>query len=197
VTLLRPSLRIENPLARRVARYLADLAVVVLVINVSVKFVDPKHRVVASLFVLASACGALQQLIAWHAGLPRPSVVANLKHGWAFVGVLTWFVATYPGSQQLFQGHLPQMPFSIQAVGAYCLLFAIATPFLRDRHLTRRPFDGYPQAIGSVLVTGSPLVAILVAAWIAVTGPTAWRALMQHDEPAIGTAWPALAFGKK
>ena len=164
-------------MARRVARYVADFTVVLLVINVSLKFVDPTHRVVAVLFILASACGALQQLTAFHAGTRMTSVVSSFKHGWAFVGVLTWFAATYPASQLLFQRHAPQMPFSIQAIGACCLLFAVATPFLRAGHLTRRTFDAYPQAIGSVLVTGSPLVAVLVAAWIAVTGPTAWRAL--------------------
>ena len=57
-----------------------------------------------------------------------------------------------------------------------CLIFW-PSPRASYGEVTRRAVDPYPQAIGSVLLTGSPLVALLVAAWIAVTGPTAWRAL--------------------
>jgi hypothetical protein len=155
----------------------ADLIVLLLVIHVSVAFVDSTHPVVAVLFISASTCGALKQMTAWRAGQRLPSVISSFKHGWAFVGVVSWLAATYAGSHQLFHWHVPQMPFSVQAAGAGCLIFAVATPFLRIGHLTRRAFDAYPHAIGSVLLTGSPIVAILVGAWIAVTGRTAWRAL--------------------
>lgn len=107
----------------------------------------------------------------------QPGIISRFKHGWAFVGTIAWLAATYPGSHQLFQSHVPQMPFSMQAVGAGFLIFASITPFLRFSDLTRRALDAYPQAIGSVLLTGSPLVALLVAAWLTVTGRAAWRTL--------------------
>jgi hypothetical protein len=94
--------------------------------------------------------------------------------------VLSWFAAPYPGSHQLFQAHVPQMPLFVQAAGAVCLVFTAFTPFLRIGELTRRALDPYSQAVGSVLLTGSPLVALLVGAWIAVTGRAAWQALKTH-----------------
>jgi hypothetical protein len=174
---LKPFPRIENPVVRRVAQYAADLIVLTLVVNISLKFVDPKQRLVAVLFILASACGALKQLTAWRAGQRQPGIISRFKHGWALVAVIAWFAATYPESHQLFQSHMPQMPLSLQVTGAACLIFAGLTPFLRIGDLTRRVFDAYPQAIGSVLLTGSPLVALLVAAWIGVMGRAAWQAL--------------------
>lgn len=169
--------RIENPIARRAGRCIADLIVLVLVVNVTSKFVDPSHQFVAVLFMAASACSALKQLTAWRAGRRLPGIISRFKHGWAIVAAIAWFAATWPGSHQLFQMHVPKMPLPVQTAGAVCLIFAAFTPFLRIGDLTRRAVDPYPQAIGSVLLTGSPLVTLLVAAWIAVTGPTAWRAL--------------------
>lgn len=172
---------------RRAARRVADFVVLLLVMDVSMGFVDPAHPIVAMLFVWASTCGALRQLTAWRAGQPLPSVDSSFKYGWAFVGVVWWFAGMYAGSHQLFQWHVPQMPFAVQAVGAGCLMFAMATPFLRIPYLTRGTFDAYPHAIGSVLLTGSPIIAILVGAWVVVTGRTAWRAL-RVDRHAAATS---------
>jgi len=177
---LKQSPRIENliPIVRRAGRLIADLIVLVLVVNVTSKFVDPSHRLVAALFMGASATAALKQLTAFRAGHRLPGVISRFEYGWAIVGAIAWFASTYPGSRQFFQMHVPQMPLSVQTAGAACLIFAAFTPFLRIGDLTRRAVDPYPQAIGSVLLTGSPLVALLVAAWIAVTGRAAWRMLM-------------------
>ena len=186
---MKPFPRIENPIVRRAGRYIADVIVLVLVVNVTSNFVDPSHRLVAVFFVAASACGALKQLTAWRAGRRLPGIISRFQHGWAIVAAISWFAATYPASRQLFQMHVPQMPLTVQAAGAVCLIFAAFTPFLRIGELTRQAVDPYPTAIGSVLLTGSPLVAILVAAWIAVTGPTAWRAL-KADRVAAAASEP-------
>jgi hypothetical protein len=182
VASLSPSLRIEIPILRRASRCVADLIVVLIVMDINLGFMDPTHPIVAALFISASACGALRQMAAWRAGQRLPSVTSSFKHGWALVGVVSWFAATYAKAHPLFQWHV-QMPFSVQAVGAGCLIFAVVTPFLRIGHLTRRAFDAYPHAIGSVLLTGSPIVAILVGAWIAGRGRTTWRAV-RVDYPA-------------
>jgi hypothetical protein len=175
--------------ARRAGRCIADLIVLVLVVNVTSKFVDPSHWFVAVFFVAASASGALKQLTAWRAGKRVPGIVSRFKHGWLLVSVIAWFAAMYPASHQLFQMRVPQMPLPVQTAGAVCLIFAAFTPFLRMGDLTRRAVDSYPQAIGSVLLTGNPLVALLVAAWIAVSGRAAWR-MLKSDRLSVAPADP-------
>jgi hypothetical protein len=69
------------------------------------------------------------------------------------------------------------MPVPVQAVGAACLIFAIAIPLLRIPQFTRSAFSMCPHAIGSVLLTGSPILAILVGAWLAATCHAAWQTL--------------------
>jgi hypothetical protein len=102
---------------RRAARRVADLIVLLLVMEVSVGFVDPTHPIVAILIAWASTCGALRQMTAWRAGQPLPSVAPSFKHGWVFVGVVWWFAGTCAGAHQLFQWQVPQMPFAVQTVG--------------------------------------------------------------------------------
>ena len=159
----------------RALRCVSDFVVLLLVVEVSMTFVDIAHPFVAVLFTLASAAGALRQMTAWRAGQLRQRAAS--QSAWAFIAVALWLAATYSASHQLFRGHLPQMPLSVQAVGAICLIFAIAIPFLRIPQLTHNAFNMCPHAIGAVLLTGSPILAILVGAWLAATCHTAWQTL--------------------
>jgi hypothetical protein len=181
--------RIDKRITDRLARLATDLVVLVLVLDVSMGFVDFTHPIVAILFVWASTCGALRQLQAHRAGRPLPSVDSSFKYGWAFVGVVWWGAGMLAGSHVFSQWHAPQMPFAVQSVGAGFLLFAMATPFLRIPHVSRGTFDAYPHAVGSVLLTGSPIIALLVGAWIVVTGRTTWQTL-RANRTAAGLAEP-------
>ncbi len=167
-------MRIENPTTNRLARLAGDFIVLLMVLDASLAFVDfHTHPIVAMIFVWASTCGALRQLIARRGAPSRERVESGRQYAWAFVGIAWWVAAMLPALPQFAAWHVPPMPFPVQAVGAVCLVFAMATPFLRIPHLSRGAFDAYPHAIGSVLLTGSPMLALLVGAWLMVTAGTA------------------------
>ena len=135
--------------------------------------------------MMGSASSALKQLRAWRTGQRLPSVISRFKHGWVFLGVVSWLVAMYAGSHPQLHWQPPHFPLSVQAAGACCLVFAVVSPFFRIAQLTRRALDTYPHAIGSALLTGSPFVAILVTGWLVVTGRTVWQTLqVDHAEAA-------------
>ncbi len=165
----------RNTQIRRALRCVSDFVVLLLVVDVSLTFVDVAHPFAAVLFTLASAAGALRQMTAWRAGQLQQRTAS--RSPWAFIAVVLWLAATYAASHHLFRGHVPQMPAPVQAVGAACLLFAIAIPFLRIPQFARSAFNMCPHAIGGVLLTGSPILAILVGAWLAATCHAAWQTL--------------------
>jgi hypothetical protein len=166
---------------RRAVRCMADFVVLLLVVDVSLKFVDTAHPFAAVLFTLASAAAALRQMTAWRAGVLRPRAAGRGGSAWAFIAVALWFAATYAASHQWFQGRVAPMPFAVQAVGAVCLILGIALPFLRIPQLTRSAFTLCPHAVGGVLLTGNPMLAILVGAWLAATCHTVWRTRTRPD----------------
>jgi len=158
--------------AGRGARLGRDLPVLLLVGVVSSAFVDPSHPVVAMLFGWTSACGALRQMIAHRAGGTVTSAGDSIKYRGVFVAVAWWCAGMFATAHRVGPWPVPPMPFALQSVGVACLLFAMATPFLRLPQIARGAFDVYPHAVGSVLLTGSPAIAIVIGAWMLVSART-------------------------
>jgi len=165
------------PAVRRVVRFARDLVVLSCVLDVSLQFVDAVHHpIVAGIFVLASVAAALRQMTALRTATAPTTPGSRSRYAWAAAGVASWLAATYAASHQWFEGTVPPMPLPVQAVGAACLIFAVMIPFLRIPRVAGSAFATCPHAIGGVLLTGNPILAMLVAAWLAHTCQTAWRA---------------------
>lgn len=201
-------------LRRRDCLRFTDVVVVVALVEPSMAtacatFLGGAHPAVTSIFVCASTLVAIRQLIARRTGQRLSSVAFDLSPAWALgLGAMPWcvFAVLHENSQAMLLWQPLHVPLAVRVVGVCCLLFPIVAPFTRSRsagavnavgqkpfeqELARFAVDSYAHAIGAVLLTASPLIALMAAVWVAVTGRTSWHLL--RTMPRGGRRAPRLA----